>query len=205
MRRIVDAQQRLIAGAIDLIHARSYGAVSVDDLCAQAGVHKGSFYHFFPSKRDLMLATLEAQWQQAKEQMLEPAFAPDVSPLERIVRFFSLMASHGDEAAGAACILGCPFGNLAVEMGTQDPVIRAKVQEIFAGMRGYIEGALREAAAAGETEGVDPVEAAQALVAYYEGVMVMAKAAADPDVVDRLGHSGLQMLTRLGRLGEPSA
>src|SRR5579871_5978493 len=99
---------------MDLIHARSYGAVSVDDLCKHAGVHKGSFYHFFPSKRDLMLAALEVQWQQAREQVLEPAFAPDVAPLQRIVRFFSLIASHFGDAAGTACILGCPFGNLAV-------------------------------------------------------------------------------------------
>src|SRR5918912_2787057 len=80
MRRLNDARARLIASAIELIYARSYGAVSVDDLCAHAGVHKGSFYHFFPSKRDLLLAALDAQWEQAKQTMLEPAFAPDVPP-----------------------------------------------------------------------------------------------------------------------------
>ena len=62
MGRTSDARERLIASAIDLIGARSYRAVSVDDLCAHAGVNKGSFYHFFPAKRDLALAAIDLQW-----------------------------------------------------------------------------------------------------------------------------------------------
>src|SRR5437868_1482843 len=92
MRRLKDARAQLIASAIKLIHARSYGAVSVDDLCAHAGVHKGSFYHFFPSKRDLLLAVLDIQWEQLQQSMLEPAFARDVPPLQRVARFFTLFA-----------------------------------------------------------------------------------------------------------------
>ena len=40
------------------MYARGCTAVGVDEICRQAGVHKGSFYHFFPSKQALILAVL---------------------------------------------------------------------------------------------------------------------------------------------------
>jgi TetR/AcrR family transcriptional regulator, transcriptional repressor for nem operon len=206
MRRLQDARERLIASATELIHARSYGAVSVDDLCAHAGVHKGSFYHFFPSKRDLLLAALDLQWEQARETMLEPAFAPDVPPLERIARFFTLFSDpHVTDPAGTGCVLGCSFGNLAAEMGAQDPVIRAKVQNVFAGICGYLEGALREAAAEGAITGVDAPAGARALLAYYEGIMLVAKAANNAALIDQLGHAALQILSQVGIVGVATA
>ncbi|HSH94300.1 MAG TPA: helix-turn-helix domain-containing protein, partial [Roseimicrobium sp.] len=53
MPRISDAKQRLMDAAQNLIWERSYGATSVDDICAKADVRKGSFYHFFRSKSEL--------------------------------------------------------------------------------------------------------------------------------------------------------
>jgi TetR/AcrR family transcriptional repressor of nem operon len=206
MRRLNDARERLIASAIELIYARSYGAVSVDDLCAHAGVHKGSFYHFFPSKRDLLLAALDVQWEHAKQTLLEPAFAPDVPPLERLARFVTLFIDpRSADPAGTGCVLGCPFGNLAAEMGAQDPAIRAKVQEVFAGMCAYVEGALREASAVGAITGVDPAVGARALLAYYEGIMLLAKAANDAALIEQLGHTALQILSQVGLGGRPTA
>ena len=200
MRRIGDARERLIASAIQLIHARSYGAVSVDDLCAHAGLHKGSFYHFFPSKRDLLLAALDLQWEQGKQTILEPAFAPDVPPLERIARFFTLFADpHYADPDGTGCMLGCPFGNLAAEMGAQDPLIRAKVQEVFAGICAYIEGALREAVAEGAITGVDVAAGARALFAFGEGIMLLAKAANDAALIEQLRHTALEILDPFAR------
>src|SRR5215472_15001689 len=75
MGRPSDARQRLIAAARNVIFAHSYASVSVDDLCAAAGVAKSSFYHFFSSKQALVLAAIEAQWAWFDETVLAPAFA----------------------------------------------------------------------------------------------------------------------------------
>jgi TetR/AcrR family transcriptional repressor of nem operon len=200
VRRLKDARERLITSAIELIQARSYGAVSVDDLCTHAGVHKGSFYHFFPSKRDLLLAALDLEWERATETILEPAFGPDVPPLERVARFFDLFSDPRlTDPAGTGCVLGCPFGNLAAEMGAQDPVIRARVQEVFAGICGYLDGALREAVADGTLAAVDTAAAARGLLAYYEGSMVLAKAANDAALIEQSGQTVRQLLAQIGR------
>jgi TetR/AcrR family transcriptional regulator, transcriptional repressor for nem operon len=53
MGRTSEARERLIGTAGDLWHRRSYTDVGVSEICETAGVQKGSFYHFFPSKQDL--------------------------------------------------------------------------------------------------------------------------------------------------------
>lgn len=54
-RAPTNTKTKLIETATDLIWRDSYGSVSVDDICAQTGVKKGSFYHYFPSKAHLAL------------------------------------------------------------------------------------------------------------------------------------------------------
>ncbi|HVA23900.1 MAG TPA: TetR/AcrR family transcriptional regulator, partial [Chloroflexota bacterium] len=125
MSRTSTARARLVDSARELIHSSNYGAASVQDLCSAAKVNKGSFYYFFPSKRDLVLAALDVQWANAKAKVLEPSFAADAPPLERILRFFRRAA----QAQNRPVVLGCPFGNLAVEMATLDETIRDRVRD----------------------------------------------------------------------------
>jgi TetR/AcrR family transcriptional regulator, transcriptional repressor for nem operon len=196
MGRRSDAAERLIDSAIALIPPRSYGAVSVDDLCAHAGVNKGSFYYFFPAKRDLALAAIERQWNYSQHHVLDPAVVPDIPPLERIRRLFRLAAtlqSSGEARSGH--VPGCPFGNLAAELGTQDAVIRDKVREVFAGFGAYFERVLLEAQAAGEIGSLDVPAAARGLVAYLEGALLLAKAYNDASMIDLLGQNAVSLVT----------
>lgn len=66
MGRTSDAKDRLIAAAMELMYARGYTAVGVQEICDRAGVNKGSFYHFFPSKQALVLAVIEAHTHQVQ-------------------------------------------------------------------------------------------------------------------------------------------
>ena len=72
---------------MDLIWPRSYGAVSVDMICKASGVFKGSFYHFFPTKADLMAAALEHYWL-TNQPHFDRIFSSTVAPLEQIRKYF---------------------------------------------------------------------------------------------------------------------
>lgn len=190
MGRTSTARARLLESARELIQSSNYGSASVNELCTAAGVNRGSFYYFFPSKRDLALNVLDDQWARARERVLEPSFASDVPPLERIARFFAKVA----EIHRRPVVLGCPFGNLAVEMSTLDPIIRQKISDIFDGYRGYFQRALNEAIAAGAIESVDVATTSEALVAYFQGAIVLAKTRNDASVIDRLGERALDLV-----------
>jgi AcrR family transcriptional regulator len=79
-RRRLDIDERraqLLALAREAFAARSYDDVSIDALAQAAGVSKGLLYHYFPSKRDLYVATVEVAAQQLLSQTVpDPAVSP---------------------------------------------------------------------------------------------------------------------------------
>ena len=82
-----DTRQRLLDAAQALFHASSYRDVGVQQICNHAGVKKGSFYHFFPSKRDLAVAALDQTHALIQDTLISKAFAHDLPPLARIELF----------------------------------------------------------------------------------------------------------------------
>lgn len=200
MARPSDARQRLIAAARDVIYAHSYAAVSVDELCAAAGVNKSSFYHFFSSKQDLVLVALESQWQWFEQTILSPTFSDQLPPQERIVRFFDLVLEqqYAQKQTGGH-MRGCPIGNLTLEMSTQDELIRARVERFFQQWLRYFERMLEEAKAQGTVPATpDTAVTAQALLAYFEGVVLLAKGRNDPAVIHALRMGALALMRYQG-------
>lgn len=179
-----DTRQRILESARDLIFARSYAEVGVAAICKNAGVKKGSFYHFFPSKQELTLAVIDEFLIEFKQSIYAEAFHPSLTPMSRFHRLGELAYRFQKEIADTTGhTLGCPFGNIAVEMSTQDEVLRLKVDAIFAQLEGLFRETLSEAMAQGEIGDIDIDATANAMVAYLEGVMLMAKARNDPEVI----------------------
>ena len=79
----MQTRDRIVRSAARLFLTRSYQSVGVGDLCAVADVRKGRFYHFFPSKTDLVVAALEAHYQSVKPE-LDLVFDPAVPPADRL-------------------------------------------------------------------------------------------------------------------------
>ena len=189
-----DTKQRLLDAAFALFYARSYADVGVQEICEKAGVKKGSFYHFFPSKRDLTLAVLNQSWTDVQDKVLGEAFAHDIPPLARIERLVDMifhMQQQVKETTGQ--MMGCQFGNLASELSTQDEAIRLRVERIFQEIEAPIEAALVEAVEQGELPPIDTQATAEAMFAYIEGVVLLAKTRNDPELVKRLGKAVVQI------------
>ena len=48
--------QKLLEAAIQVIRSKGYSAARVEDICAEAGLTKGAFFHHFPSKEACAIA-----------------------------------------------------------------------------------------------------------------------------------------------------
>jgi TetR/AcrR family transcriptional regulator, transcriptional repressor for nem operon len=181
--RTSDARERLIEAAGDLWHRRSYTDVGVGEICAAAGVQKGSFYHFFPSKQDLALAVIEDRWEGGDRRQISALMTCELPPLERlrVLLEHGLQEQYDLKAGTGAC--GCSYGNLAVEMSGVDPVLRDRLERLFTDWAGLIRIALDDAVAAGDIAPIDTAQAARAVLTYIEGLSVMVRAADDPDPV----------------------
>lgn len=195
MEQVHATKQRLLDTAQELFYARSYADVGVQEICEKAGVKKGSFYHFFPSKRDLTLAMLDESWRHLKESMLDQAFARDIPPLQRFERFLDMSYEHHKAVkAQTGRVLGCPYGNLAGELSTQDDEIRARINRIFQEIELPMEAALQEAMGNGDLPAIDARATAEAMVAYIEGLTLIAKTRNDPDILRQLGGAAMSLI-----------
>ena len=191
-----DTRERLIESAIDLVLTSGYQAVGVKEICQHAKVLKGSFYHFFPSKRDLVIEALNRQWARHTQLLLDPVFNEAIPPLDRIVKMFEVMAEHQAHLKQTkGKVYGCPFGGLAQELSTHDELLREKLVFIFQSWAGYIETALSEAIAIDDLPITTPISTtAQAILAYLEGLLLMAKTYNDPYLIQRSAPTAVSMV-----------
>ena len=194
MPRKSTAKDRLTDAALRMIWGNSYGATSVDAICEQAGVKKGSFYYFFKSKSDLAAAALDADWKRHRVQ-LDGMFSPTVPPLERLERYFEfnyerLVAIK--EECGA--VLGCPLYALGSEVCTQDTMLRGKIQEILDRKMTYFESAIRDAHAQGLIVAPDAKAKARTLFMFIQGALTQARIQNDADVLRDIYPDALDLL-----------
>lgn len=175
MGRVSDAKERLMKAVGELIWTGSYGSTTIDQICDQAGVKKGSFYYFFESKADLAAAALDAEWS-ARRPELDALFSATIPPLERLRKYceygFRLQA---EVRSKCGCVLGCPLFSLGSEVSTQEHRLQEKIQEILEQKRKYLESAIRDAHAEGLIDAPDPAAKARILFAYYQGLLTQAR------------------------------
>jgi TetR/AcrR family transcriptional repressor of nem operon len=147
MGRPSTAKTRLLETACEEFSRVGAQATGVDVLCRKAGIHKGSFYHFFPSKSDLILKCLEITRDQRRDEVFEPAFAPDQSPEERMIQFFDRsMALQEKTRATLGLYTGCLFCTLGNELAFLDPAIRESVVNFMDLNLAYLTAAFSDAA-----------------------------------------------------------
>lgn len=195
MPRTSSAKERLTEAALRMIWGQSYGSTSVDAICEQAKVKKGSFYYFFKSKSDLAVAALDADWRRHRAQ-LDGIFSPTVPPLERLERYFDFNYDRLVEIKNeCGAVLGCPLYALGSEICTQDTVLRSKIQEILDKKVTYLESAIRDAHAEGLIVAPNEKAKARTLFMFIKGALTQARIQNNveilrdiyPDALDLLG------------------
>jgi len=183
-----DTRSRILETARKLFHSRSYDDVGVKEICDVASVQKGSFYHFFPSKRDLALAVIEDMAEEWAQGFVAEAFDRSLPPMERLdyiidAAYYWQKASKDIDGR----VKGCLFGNLALELSTRDDVLRARLKAVFNHTRDRFHETLDEAVKTGALAPLDTKATADAMVAYLEGIILLAKTRNDPTVIQKLG------------------
>jgi TetR/AcrR family transcriptional regulator, transcriptional repressor for nem operon len=135
-------RERLIAAALRLFGEKGYLSTSVADVQRESDCHSGSFYHFFPTKQDLLLAVLDRYRTGIVPMLIEPAWADVHDPIERI---FALLAHYRMLLEMSRCAYGCPIGSLALELHEPDPAVRHLLASNFTGWIDQVENCLVDA------------------------------------------------------------
>ncbi|MBT8061112.1 MAG: TetR/AcrR family transcriptional regulator [Xanthomonadales bacterium] len=185
-------RDRILSAARNLLHREGYSAVGVAEICREAGVVKGSFYHFFPSKADLLSEVLRRNWRGANgalETLLEsPGPARD-----RIARFFQIVVANARRMHREdGVIYGCNIGVLASELGPSLSEAEEELRGIFNQWRRHFAALIRAGQKDGSvSESCDPDATAAALLASIQGMSVLGRTLNDPDMIEAVANSAL--------------
>lgn len=175
MGRTSDAREKLLAVAFDLIHENSYGTVSVDHICTRAKVNKGSFYYFFKTKTDLVVAAYEEHWR-LKEPDYERIFSKQNPPLKRLelwCEYIRGIQKKRRAKYGHAC--GCPYTSVGGELATSDDKVRRTAQDLIERHVKYLTGAIEDAQREGLAQAGDAQLKAELVHSFVIGLLLRAK------------------------------
>jgi len=189
-----DTKERLLEAALELIWEESLGAASVDAICDKAEVRKGSFYHFFKSKDELVAAALETHFKASRVDF-DRLFSPSVAPIDRLKGFFELMVRKQQmklEKAGR--VVGCPYASVAVACSGADKVVQDAIQDILTTWRKYFESALRDGAGDGSIPVKDIPGTVDTIFDYIEGAMTAGRIQNSMAPIQKMGRNAFKLL-----------
>ena len=96
-QRSEETRARILEASIKQFSVNGYNKASVDNICAQAGVSKGAFYHHFKTKQDVFLALLDG-WLQTFDQAIEASKdRPVPETFQMMTEYFPYMFQSASE------------------------------------------------------------------------------------------------------------
>jgi AcrR family transcriptional regulator len=160
-------RDRLLAAAIDLFYARGFQAVGLDQVLAEAGVSKTTFYKHFESRDELVLEAVQLRdrWEAAAWAAAVERIAGD-DPTKQLLAHFDVLERWFTDPD----FHGCMFINTAAEFpDPNDPVHQAAAAHKRAARDTWRDLARKAGAA-------DPEAFADQFAALFEGTLVLRQA-----------------------------
>ena len=174
--------------------AKSYNGVGLNEILTDAGVPKGSFYHFFKSKEELGVAVIEASAMENTEKLRQALTDPKLSPLKRLEEFFIWAR---DDINARELRQECLICKLALELSTLSEPLRNAVRVGWNQWRDIMTQCLREAQEAGEISAEhDPAALAEFVAYSFEGAMIRVQVENQIEPVNQFLHFVFQVLLK---------
>ncbi|MBS1678828.1 MAG: TetR family transcriptional regulator [Actinobacteria bacterium] len=189
-------KEEILSAAIQLFHEQGYAGASMSGIARSVGILKGSLYHHFGSKEDLLAhvfaqATLETGEIMAEIEAME---APPVTRIEAFVRAWSLWYLENLEMVGV----------YLSEWKHLGPARLGQALETRRGVFDRVEALIGEACDAGEAPvGLDCRYAAFYVLSVINGLPAWyRRGSADPPAV--IAAVQAEMIGRMVRCGDGS-
>jgi len=132
-------RETLLDAGYGLIGSRGYVHTGLNDILAEAGVPKGSFYHHFANKEAFGLEVVDRYAARALADLDGWLAREELPPRARVRGFFAAMIA---DFGGCGYSRGCLLGNLGQELADTSEAFRLRINAHLAGMTARLAGAL---------------------------------------------------------------
>lgn len=167
-------REKIVETAARLFHEQGFAATGVATILREAEVNSGSLYHFFSSKDELLKGVLKWYLENLDPLIMAPVAEEEPDPVKRV---FTLLGWYRQFLLDNECRMGCPVGNLALELSDTDQEIRRMISSNFENWAGILQGWLEQ------DENLSAVSDCEALARFVltvmEGGVLQARAAGD--------------------------
>lgn len=89
-RRKQEIRSKIIESAISLFEAKGIDSTTLEDICETADISRPTFYSYYPSKNELILALVEKLWLNVASEITQKAIAKDESTLSYVESFLKV-------------------------------------------------------------------------------------------------------------------
>ena len=161
-----ETRQHLLDVAETHFSRQGYDAARIAEICREAGVTKGAFYHHFASKQALFLELLN-RWLVGLDVQLEAARTVEAGVSQALLRMAEMASSILEEAGDRLPIL-FEFWIQAA----RDPDIWGAAIDPYRRYRDFFADMICTGMEAGTLRRVDPELAAQMLVSLAVGLLL---------------------------------
>jgi TetR/AcrR family transcriptional repressor of nem operon len=170
-----ETKERILRTAFQLFHEQGFHATGVATIVREAGINPGSLYHFFESKDQLLLSVLEFAIGSLGPAVMEPVESKTPDPIARI---FALLDQYRDGMVRQGCRMGCPIGNLALEVSDGNAGARHLIHRNFENWASRVESWLVDAGDRLPPD-LNRAQLARFILTVMEGGLMQARAADD--------------------------
>jgi TetR/AcrR family transcriptional repressor of nem operon len=116
-----ESRTKLLDAALDVFRAKGYTATRVEDICAAAGLTKGSFFHHFKTKDELAIAAA-GRWTEVTGALFRGAdYHTPSDPVDRVLAYVEFRKQL---LRGSLAEYTCLLGTLVQEVYDTNPPIR---------------------------------------------------------------------------------
>jgi len=192
-----ETRGKLLDAARDVIRTKGYAGSTVDDICAAAGVTKGSFFHHFDSKEELGVAAIERFGAMAATLFGSAPYRSKSDPRDRVLGYvdFRIVILRGEIP-----LYTCLIGTTVQETYTSHPNLRVACNRILSE---HVAELTRDLAAAKARYAPDaswnPESVGYFMQCVLQGAFIFAKAKQNADIATAsLGHLRNYLVTLLG-------
>ena len=172
----------MLLAARDLILSRGFAGMTVDSVCAQAGVTKGGFFHHFGSKDGLGEAVLAQFWQDAGERQDKAGFKTANTHLDYVIGYLD----HAIEAYQDPQIRqGCMLAIFTMELSETHPKLFQFSVAYFQTWRSELLAMFSALQAELALTDFDAAAWSELFISTLEGALLLAKSSGDVGVIVR--------------------
>ncbi|WP_294954527.1 TetR/AcrR family transcriptional regulator [Sulfurovum sp.] len=168
MKKNLTTQEKLLQATFEEVYQNGYHGTGLSAILKKANVNKGSMYHLYKSKKELMLDVID----KVIKNNLSNKYASLLTIEKNIIDELLLIIK---DTSKFNFIKGCPLNNLIQELSPSDKDFKDALEGVYLHFENIIKIALDKAIAINEIKKCDTKKLSMFIAALIEGALITAK------------------------------